>query len=82
MPARIVIHSRPGCHLCDDAYAVCAPIAAQRGLDLEVRSILDDPRTLAAYRELIPVIEVDGAVVATWRITAEQLRAALDPPTR
>ena len=55
---------------------------AQRGADLEVRSILDDPRTLAAYRELIPVIEVDGAVVATWRITAEQLRAALDPPTR
>jgi hypothetical protein len=82
MPARIVIHSRPGCHLCDDAYAVCAPIAAQRGADLEVRSILDDPGRWPLIANMIPVIEVDGAVVATWRITAEQLRAALDPPTR
>ena len=37
------------------------------------------PSCLDCYVDEIPVVLVDGAVLTYWRVTAEQLRAALLP---
>lgn len=77
---RVVVHSRPGCHLCTDAIAVVERVCRARGEAFAVRSILEDPAAHAAYAELIPVVVVDGTVVAQWRVTEEALEAALGAP--
>ncbi len=75
---RVVLYGRDGCHLCDDAEEVVAAVCDARGEPWAKRSILDDARRRTAYADLIPVIEVDGEIVATWRIAPAVLGAALD----
>lgn len=75
---RVVLYGRDGCHLCDDAEEVVAAVCDPCGEPWAKRSILDDARRRTAYADLIPVIEVDGEIVATWRISAAGLAAALD----
>jgi glutaredoxin len=55
----IVLYSRPGCHLCDDAKAVLESLA----LVFEEVDITRDPALTAEYGVLIPVVEQDGRQV-------------------
>jgi len=75
---RLTLLSKPGCHLCDDAREVVLAVAAERGLALEERNILDDEALLAEYAEEIPVLLIDDRVHQIWRIDPERLRGALD----
>ncbi|QZN87328.1 glutaredoxin family protein [Cellulomonas sp. C5510] len=84
----MVLYARGGCHLCDDARAVVAAVAAERGaswaeVDVDAGGAAPGGRSLAdVYGELVPVVEVDGARVGYWQIDADRLRDALaGPPT-
>ena len=72
---RVRVLGRPGCHLCEQAAAVVASVCAAGTWD-EV-DITSDPSLLDRYIEEVPVVLVDGAVVAYWRIDADRLRDAL-----
>ena len=74
---RVVVWSRPLCHLCEDALVVVEEVCRELAEPFEVRAIDLDPEAYAAYAELIPVVTVDGEVIATWHVSREQLRAAL-----
>jgi hypothetical protein len=76
-PARITLIGKPGCHLCDDARAVIASVAAELGVRWEERSIADDPALAEEYWEQIPVTLVDGRQHDYWRVDAARLRRAL-----
>ena len=78
MAARLVtLIGKPGCHLCDDARGVVERVAAEvGGVLVEERSILDDATLRDRYAEEIPVVLVDGAPHAYWRVDADRLRAA------
>ncbi len=80
MPATTVtLLGRPGCHLCDDARAIVTEVIAQvPGVDFVEQSILDDAELLAQYRDEIPVVLIDGAVHAIWRVDPDRLRSALE----
>ncbi len=79
MPApRLTLLGKPGCHLCDDARAIVLEIAAERGLELEERSILDDEALMVQYAEEIPVLLIDDRVHTIWRVDPARLRRALD----
>lgn len=79
MPApRLTLLGKPGCHLCDDARAIVSEVAAERGLVLEERDILQDEALLAQYAEEIPVLLIDDRVHTIWRVDPERLRRALD----
>ena len=69
--------SRPGCHLCDEARAVVANVAAELGVGFEDRDISGSAADLAQYSDMIPVIFVDGIQHDFWRVSAARLRAAL-----
>lgn len=75
---RLTLLGKPGCHLCDDARQIVLEVAAERGLALEERNILDDEKLLAEYAEEIPVLMIDDRVHQIWRIDPARLRRALD----
>jgi len=74
---RVTLIGKPGCHLCDEARAVVAAVAAEEGVGWEERSILDDPDLHARYWEQIPVTLVDGKQHDFWRVSPDRLRDAL-----
>lgn len=77
--ARIQYLTRPGCHLCEEALPVVRAEADRAGAVVEVRDIDEDERLCADWNDHVPVIIVDGEVLATYRVTAAQLRQALAP---
>jgi glutaredoxin len=76
---RITLLTRPGCHLCADARAVVARVAADLGISWDERDITESPDDLAQYGEMIPVTLVDGIQHDFWRVSEQRLRAALRP---
>jgi Glutaredoxin-like domain (DUF836) len=75
--ARVVLLSRPGCHLCDNARAVIARVTAELGEDYEERDIDASPADLGEYSDMIPVTFVDGVQHDFWHVSEDRLRAAL-----
>lgn len=73
----ITLLSRPGCHLCDDARAVIARVAADLGVPWEERDITQSQQDLLAYSDMIPVTLIDGVQHDFWRVSEVRLRAAL-----
>ncbi|MDO9352481.1 MAG: glutaredoxin family protein [Solirubrobacteraceae bacterium] len=73
----ITLYGRPGCHLCDDALAELAPIAADTGATVEQVNIEEDDALLLAHLERIPVVLVDGVEVCTFFVDNTAVRAAL-----
>ena len=62
----LILYSRPGCHLCDEARALLQALLAERvaaGLPapaLEERDIESDPEWQRAFFATIPVVEIGG----------------------
>jgi glutaredoxin len=79
LTATVTLYSRPGCHLCDEARAEVLALRAE-GLRFELREvdIEGDDELLKRYLERIPVIAVDGEVVAELFCDQDALRARLD----
>jgi hypothetical protein len=63
----LVLYSRPGCHLCDEAReAIEAVLADRRTRDLRVPSVVEidiesDPELHRRFLERIPVVELAGS---------------------
>jgi hypothetical protein len=74
---RVVLVGRDGCHLCDDAREVVAAVCAALDVTWSEVALDDHPDLTAAYAEKIPVVLVDGAEHAYWRVDPGALRRAL-----
>ena len=69
----LVLYSRPGCHLCDDARAVIERVGAPyEEIDIETDDALH-----AAYLERIPVVTLDGEVRFEYFVDEAALRRLL-----
>jgi len=77
---RVTLYSRPGCHLCEDAKAVVARVARTHALELCEIDISGDPDLERQYGHDIPVVAIDGRVVARHRITDADLVSRLCAP--
>ena len=73
----MLLLSRPGCHLCDEARAVISGVAAELGVGWAERDITGSPDDLAQYADMIPVTFVDGVQHDFWRVSPDRLRTAL-----
>lgn len=74
----IILYTRAGCHLCDVAHVVVNGICAE--LDLPYETIDIDTRPdLQVFTNDVPVISVDGRVVAKWHVSPGELRDVLRP---
>lgn len=75
----VVVYSRPGCHLCEEALAAIVALRAD-GYRFELREldVESDEGLLRRLLERIPVVEVDGEVVSELILDGAALRARLD----
>ena len=55
MTVKFHLYGTEGCHLCEDALALC--LAAMPANEVKVVDIIDDENLLALYRVSIPVLE-------------------------
>jgi glutaredoxin len=70
---KIIIYSRPGCHLCDDMKDLVRKVSQTIPLTLEDIDIYGDDELEARYGLEIPVLFVEGERVASARITEDAL---------
>ncbi len=75
--SRVVVYSGAGCHLCERALEVVREVC---GEDFREVAIDRDPELEAAYRESLPVVEVDGERAFTFFVQADALRRRLNAP--
>ncbi|MFT4280484.1 glutaredoxin family protein [Microbacterium sp.] len=80
---RLTIISKPDCHLCDVAREIVEQVVAELAdpdvVEVEEKSILDDPALYARWWEKIPVVLIDDELHAHWRVSPGRLRVALSP---
>lgn len=74
----LILYSKPGCHLCDEARDLLEELRGERGFEIEEIDITRDEALFALYRHEIPVIVRDGVVLARGRITEHELTRQLD----
>ena len=75
--AHVIVYSRPGCHLCDEAKQAIADAQCFDEYTLEEINIESDPGLLQRYRYDIPVITIDGVEAFKHRLTSETFREKL-----
>jgi hypothetical protein len=72
--AHVLVYSRPGCHLCDDAKATILNAGCSESFHLEEVSIADDLKLLALYQNDIPVVLINGVEAFRHRVEAAAFR--------
>jgi glutaredoxin len=77
--ADVVVYSRPGCHLCEEAIAQIVALHEEgyrfNLVEIDVES---DELLLRRYLERIPVVEVDGIEVSELILDRDGVKARLD----
>lgn len=77
MSVKVVLYSKPGCHLCDDVHEVLEEVRREQPFELEVRDISKSRKLIEAYGLDIPVVTIDGVEAFRHRLTPDELRLAL-----
>jgi hypothetical protein len=69
--------TRPGCSLCTTARGVVARVAAEEGTDWIERDVDAATELADEFGDRVPVVLLDGAEHAYWRVDEHRLREAL-----
>jgi glutaredoxin len=83
---QLTLFTKPGCHLCEEAKTVVdsaidkfkAEHSSENPIELTEVNILEDQALLEKYGEEIPVLQINGATHAYWKIDSERILAALN----
>jgi glutaredoxin len=73
----VTLYAREGCHLCDEARVVMAPIVERLGASLRDVDIDDDEELRAEYNESVPVIFVGEEFFARYRVDGAAFEKAI-----
>jgi glutaredoxin len=82
----LTLLTKPGCHLCEEAKKAIELVMFEFSkensdvvqIELTERNILEDEALKNQYSEEIPVLQINGATHAYWKIDSERLLAALN----
>ncbi|HTR75962.1 MAG TPA: glutaredoxin family protein [Solirubrobacterales bacterium] len=75
----VVVYSRPGCHLCEEAIEALVALHGEGyRFALHEIDIESDDLLLRRYLERIPVVEIDGIVASELLFDGPAARARLD----
>ena len=75
--AQVLLYTRPGCHLCEEAKkeifaADCADLYVLEEINIDA-----DPLLLERYGWEIPVIHINGVKAFKYRLTAAEFKSKL-----
>ena len=76
-PPRVVVYTKPGCHLCEAAMVVVTAVCRDRQATWREVDISGDSALMSRHGEEIPVTFVDGVQHDFWRVDPDRLHAAL-----
>ena len=68
----ITLYTRKGCHLCEQARALIAEVAAGRAT-VEIIDIDTDQALRDRYTVRVPVVAVDGVEIAEYEVSRDLL---------
>jgi len=74
----VIIYSRPGCHLCDEAKFAIENAGVSDRFTLEEVNIESDPELLRKYKYDIPVVTINGVEAFRHRVDVEQFRTRIN----
>ena len=75
--SRVTVFHAAGCHLCERALAQLRALRDELGFELEEVLIDGDPQLEARYRELLPVVEIDGERAFVYFVPPDAMRRRL-----
>jgi glutaredoxin len=73
----VVIYSRPGCHLCDEAKAAILSAGCGDQFVLEEINIESDEVLLTKYKYDIPVIAINGVETFIHRVDRDEFKTRI-----
>jgi glutaredoxin len=73
----VVVYHATGCHLCGRALQQVRDLRDELRFDLREVDIAGDPVLEEAYREWLPVVEIDGRRRFTYHIQPDAFRRAV-----
>jgi glutaredoxin len=73
----VTLYHAVGCHLCERARDVVTGLRDELGFELREVDIAGDPVLEAAYREWLPVVEIDGRRRFTYFVQPDAFRRAV-----
>lgn len=76
-PMRLILYSRPGCHLCHVMLDDLAPVARRLGLEVAEVDVSEDPALVAAYGDDVPVLKLGADLVVRHRATRDEIAERL-----
>ena len=76
-PSSVVLVTRAGCHLCEEAEPVVARLAGEAGVPFALRSVDGDPELQALWSDHVPVVLLDDVELCRWWVDEPALRRAL-----
>ena len=82
MKPHVIIYSRPGCHLCEEAKAAIRSAGCDDQFTLEEINIESDNELLRKYKYDIPVITIDGVESFIHRLTPQEFRQKISATKR
>lgn len=74
----VIVYSRPGCHLCDEAKAVIENAGCSESFTLEEINIESDEELLRKYKYDIPVVLINGRESFKHRVDPEKFRTQIN----
>ena len=74
---KVIIYSRPGCHLCEVAKSVIEQSDCAGKYALDEVNIETDENLLSRYKNDIPVIMIDGVEAFRHRVSADEFENAI-----
>jgi len=75
--AQVIIYSKPGCHLCDEAKESIRAAGCDDQFQLTEINIESDPELMSRYRYDIPVIAINGLDTFMHRVDRMEFREKL-----
>ncbi len=72
---RVVLYSKPGCHLCEEMKAEMSKAGCVDLYTLEEINIENDAELLARYRHEIPILCINSIEAFRHRLRAEEFKA-------
>ena len=77
----VIVYSKPGCHLCDEAKAVMENAGVSHRFTLVEVNIESDPELLRKYKYDIPVVMIDGVECFRHRVDVQEFIRRVKPST-
>ena len=75
--AHVIVYSRPGCHLCDEAKAAIRQADCAEQYMLEEIDIETSPFLLEKYQNDIPIVTINGVEAFRHRVDPREFEKKL-----